>query len=334
MATTIEQYDIPILLIVFNRMDTLQVTFDAIKAQKPKSLFIAGDAARPHIASEAEKVVAARAIVEQIDWECEVKTLFRETNSGSPALAVTEFISWFFDQVEYGIIFEHDCVPHPDYFAFCRECLLKYRNDERVSAINGVNFQDGQHRGNASYYFSATGTSTWGMASWRRFWKHYDVTLQNYPFKSMKKDADFYGFTWKERMLRNDRYKLLKSRKTNDWTYQTGFASNKIHGLFLVANTNLISNIGGGAEALNFKDNNNWRLYRKTYPILPVVHADCVQRDLDADYYQYCKVSLRPTIVLPILHKSVEVNLNRLPAALLFFVWRWFRRVFIEKPKY
>ncbi|GHT66600.1 hemolytic protein HlpA [Bacteroidia bacterium] len=334
MAIETKQFQTPILLIVFNRIDTLQVLFDAIKAQKPKYLYVAGDGARPHVAGEAEKVRQARAIVEQVDWDCEVKTFFSETNSGSAAVGVTRAISWFFEQVEYGIIFEHDCIPHPDHFQFCEACLEKYKTDESVCIINGVNFQNGQKRGNASYYFSATGTSTWGFATWRRFWQHYDVTLANYSYKQFKKDARFYNFTWKERLIRNDRYKLLKTRKTNDWTYQTGFAVSRLHGLQIVPNVNLISNIGGGEAAHGFKDKDNWRLNRATFPILPIVHPSKVERNTEADAYQYRRVTLRPTIYIPGTAKSVEVNINSFLLAILYFAWRWLRRNFIEKPKY
>ena len=54
----------------------------------------------------------------------------------------------------FGIILEDDCVPHLDFFTFCEDLLGRYAEDARVSTITGNNFQDGQRRGDSSYYFS------------------------------------------------------------------------------------------------------------------------------------------------------------------------------------
>jgi hypothetical protein len=49
-------------------------------------------------------------VLENVDWECEVKTFFRDENVGL-GLGPANAISWFFDQVEQGIILEDDCLP-------------------------------------------------------------------------------------------------------------------------------------------------------------------------------------------------------------------------------
>ena len=51
---------------------------------------------------------------------------------------------------------EDDCVPHPDFFLYCATLLERYRHDSRVWCVSGTNFQDGQWRGDGSYYLSAT----------------------------------------------------------------------------------------------------------------------------------------------------------------------------------
>ena len=104
-------FETPILYIIFNRIDTVQQTFPVIKKQKPKHLYVAADGPRIEKSGEAEKCNQVRNwVLSQIDWDCEVKTLFREDNLGcgkGPASA----ISWFFENVEQGIILEDDCLP-------------------------------------------------------------------------------------------------------------------------------------------------------------------------------------------------------------------------------
>ena len=48
-------FDIPILYIIFNRLDTVQRTFPVLQAVKPSKLFIAADGPRTNREGEAEK---------------------------------------------------------------------------------------------------------------------------------------------------------------------------------------------------------------------------------------------------------------------------------------
>lgn len=60
------QFKVPILFIIFNRLDTAQKVFERIKLAKPKQLFIAGDGPRADKIDDTEKCQATRKIVEQI----------------------------------------------------------------------------------------------------------------------------------------------------------------------------------------------------------------------------------------------------------------------------
>jgi len=114
-----ETFDTPILFLIFNRPDTTQNVFDAIKMVKPKSLYVAADGYRESRPNEKELCIQTRDIIKGIDWECEVKTLFRDKNLGCK-VAVSEAISWFFDNVNEGIIIEDDCLPNKSFFYFCQ----------------------------------------------------------------------------------------------------------------------------------------------------------------------------------------------------------------------
>ena len=107
-----------VLFLVFNRLDTTKQVFEAIREAKPPRLYIAADGARETKAGEAEKVTAVRDfILKNIDWECDIKTLFREENLGCK-YAVSGAIDWFFDNEEMGIILEDDCLPSQSFFGF------------------------------------------------------------------------------------------------------------------------------------------------------------------------------------------------------------------------
>jgi hypothetical protein len=169
----------PVLFLIFNRPNTTEQVFEAIAKAKPRCLFVAADGPRTDKEGEAEKCQAVRDIIKRVDWDCEVKTLFREQNLGCKE-AVSSAITWFFEQVEEGIILEDDCLPSDSFFSFCAELLEKYRDDKRIMMISGDNFQDGIQRGDASYYFSSV-PWIWGWATWRRAWRLYDREMQTFP---------------------------------------------------------------------------------------------------------------------------------------------------------
>ena len=113
----------PILFLVFNRPEETKLVLDGIRAIQPKQLFIAADGPRKNVASDTELCRLTRElIVSNIDWDCDVKTLFREDNLGC-AKAVSGAITWFFENVEYGIILEDDCLPRSEERRVGKECL-------------------------------------------------------------------------------------------------------------------------------------------------------------------------------------------------------------------
>ena len=107
-----------ILFLVFNRPDTTTKVFQMIRQAKPPRLYIAADGPRKNKEGEEEKIAKVRAIVNNIDWPCEVKTLFRDKNLGCKK-AISEAITWFFKNEDQGIILEDDCLPHLDFFSYC-----------------------------------------------------------------------------------------------------------------------------------------------------------------------------------------------------------------------
>jgi hypothetical protein len=142
-----------VLFLVFNRLDVTKQVFQAIRQAKPPRLYIAADGARKNKEGEAAKVIAVRDhVLESIDWDCEVKTLFREENLGCK-YAVSGAIDWFFEQEEMGIILEDDCLPSQSFFWFCEELLLRYKGDMRVGHIAGYNHFPGRVTASSYFFF-------------------------------------------------------------------------------------------------------------------------------------------------------------------------------------
>ncbi len=238
---------IPILFLVFNRPNTTSKVFTEIRRAKPKILFIAADGPRENISGEKEKCGEVRKITEKIDWNCEVKRLYREKNLGCRK-AVSSAIDWFFEHVDEGIILEDDCLPDPTFFRFCEEMLEKYCNNRKIMHIGGNNFQKSENKNNNSYYFSKY-SHIWGWATWRRAWRKYRVNMSDWPkFKSEGRlNHKFRNFT--EKFYWHTIFDAVYKGKIDTWDYQWLYTVWKNEGLCINPGVNLVENIGFGTDA-------------------------------------------------------------------------------------
>lgn len=236
--------DIPVLFLVFNRLDTSEKVFEQIRHARPKKLYIACDGARNEI--EKLKVEKVREVIlSKIDWDCNIHTLFREQNLGCK-IAVSQAISWFFDNEEYGIVLEDDCLPSPSFFVYCSELLKKYQYDERIYLISGYNKKNKWSPQGEDYFFSNLG-GIWGWASWRRAWRHFDLEMNDLePFVRGNKFIHLLGS--KVGKIRQKHILSANRMNISAWDYQWGFARHKNSGLACVPSVSLIKNIGFGSE--------------------------------------------------------------------------------------
>jgi len=237
------QLKTPVAFIIFNRPDTTERVFAEIAKARPSKLLVVADGPRENRAGEAEKCTATRAIIDRVDWDCEVLTNFSDRNLGCKR-RVSSGIDWVFEQVEEAIILEDDCLPDPTFFRYCQELLERYRHDQRIGLISGDNFQFGRRRNDDSYYFSKY-VHIWGWATWRDRWTgSYDVSMARWPrIRDEGWLADMVG-NEREAAFWNKIFERVYRGGIDTWDYQWVFA-NWVEGRLSVMPTmNLISNIG------------------------------------------------------------------------------------------
>lgn len=238
----------PVAFVIFNRPETTERVFAEIAKARPPKLLVVADGPRPAKQGEAERVLQTRAIIERVDWPCEVLTDYSDVNMGCKA-RVSSGLDWVFEHVQEAIILEDDCLPHPSFFRFCEELLVRYRDDQRIGMISGDNFQFGHRLNDDSYYFS-NNNHIWGWATWRSRWQNdYDVELKHWPkirdegrvreWVTTKPEEDYLSSTF-EKIFRG---------KIDTWDYQWNFASRLNGRVSIIPNVNMISNIGFGAGA-------------------------------------------------------------------------------------
>lgn len=268
------------LLVIFNRPDSTRRVFETIRSARPRRLFIAADGPRSGHPDDAETVPKARSIGAGVDWDCDVRVLFRDQNIGC-ARNISSAINWAFQSADELIILEDDCVPASSFFPFCTQLLERYRDDERVFVISGNNFHPGPPRTPYSYYFSRF-NHCWGWATWRRAWSHFDLDMALWP--EIKKGMwllDVLG----DPLAVGYWQRIFDSTAAGDidtWDYQWTLACWVQSGLTILPSKNLVENIGFGRDATHTK---------KAPPVIataaemdfPLVHPPFIIRDERAD---------------------------------------------------
>lgn len=243
----------PVLFLVFNRPDSTRQVFEAIREAQPPRFYVAADGLREGRKGEAERVAEVREIATAVDWDCEVKTLFRKSNLGCK-YAVSGAITWFFEHEEMGIILEDDCLPSQSFFRFCEELLIRYKDEHRVSSISGSNpFNYGQLEDESESYFFSKYNRIWGWATWRRAWKFYDVELSLWPEVKKKKGHYVFFESDQERRHYQEIFDNCYSGKIDTWDFQWFFTKKLLMSLTLVSSKNLVKNIGSGGNATHTK---------------------------------------------------------------------------------
>lgn len=274
-----------VLFLVFNRPDTTKRVFEAIRQVKPPRLYVAADGPRDNHESDLGKILQVRDIVTQVDWPCDVKTLFRKNNLGCK-MGVSSGISWFFEHEEQGIILEDDCLPNPDFFIFCETLLNRYAKDERVAAITGNNFQDGCRRGEASYYFSKY-FHCWGWATWRRSWEYYHGDIPFWPAWSQSKNWRYKMVDPVERCYWFNIFERVHAGKFDTWDYPWTASIWYKGTLIATPNVNLVTNIGFGADSTHTRSTTSPLSNMQTYELGGIAHPLEIKQDIVADRYNF-----------------------------------------------
>lgn len=273
----------PVAFIIFNRPETTERVFREIAKAKPSKLLVVCDGPRENRKGEAEKVAATRAVVQRVNWDCDVLTHYATANMGCKR-RVSSGIDWIFEQVEEAIILEDDCIPHPDFFRYCDELLARYRMNDNIAQIGGVNFQFGRNRIQESYYFSRY-PHIWGWATWRRSWKHYDLAMRAWP---ELRDGNWLRGLFESR--REQRYwekvfDAVFDNQIDTWDYQWTFSCLLRGALTVLPNRNLISNIGFGDGATHTRRRSLYADMAVEGLEWPLRHPASVTRHVAADAY-------------------------------------------------
>jgi len=241
-------FDIPILILFYNRSSTLVKVLRQVTRINPKKIYLFCDG--PKNIEDAILVNSARIKIDEFCFpkSTKVKKNYLKKNKGLRN-AVILAINWFFSHEEKGIILEDDCVPNKSFFYFCKENLLYHKKNKQVMNIGGLNLVEQIYKKNFcpktySYFFTKS-PMIWGWATWKNRWKKFDKSMKmwNTIYKSKKK-RNLYFPDYYSNKFYPDRIQAVKEGKDSSWAYSWDYTLRINHGLNLTPKKNLVKNIG------------------------------------------------------------------------------------------
>ncbi|MGD6831878.1 hypothetical protein ACQCT5_06925 [Sutcliffiella halmapala] len=241
-------FDIPVVLFIFKRYDTVLRILERIEVVKPSKLYIIADG--PRNEQEKEMVDKCRKKVEEnITWDCEVVKNYADTNKG-----VYDRIGlgakWVFSKEEQAIFLEDDNLPEVSFFYYCKELLNKYKDDTRIMWVCGTNYLNKYEPEDGSSYVFTQHLLPCGWASWSsKFCHYYDGDMEllsnNYIIKNI--EDSYYDKRLYEQQIdsvESEYYRIKKENRPSSWDFQMAF-SIRAHNVYGISpKYNQIENIG------------------------------------------------------------------------------------------
>lgn len=228
----------PVLLLLYNRPNYTKKLINNLSYIKPKKIFVSIDG--PVNNFDKLKIKSVRNLVKKkITWKSKIKFKINKKNLGCRK-AVSEAISWFFDQVKFGIILEDDILPSKFFFDFCSKLLIKLSKNKKISMITGFNPINSENLENISY-FASNNFPIWGWATWQDRWKKYNPNINKKNIKALyKNQKKEIGFL--QAFFNYNKFISNKYHWHDTWDIQWVFLCMKLKSHCITPQTNLVFN--------------------------------------------------------------------------------------------
>ena len=162
-----QKTEVPVVLFVYKRRDTLSVTLESLRKNKVGLLIVYSDAAKSE--SDRQAVDEVRKMVSQIDW-CETELHFADKNKGL-GQSIRDGLDAVFSRFEAAIVCEDDLEFVEGTLDYLTQALFHYADDCKVMSVTGYT--------NANITPDDVGTNPyfdgrfecWLWGTWRRVWK-------------------------------------------------------------------------------------------------------------------------------------------------------------------
>ncbi len=131
----------------------------------------------PRSKAERAAVEATRAVAREMLGEA-AEYHFSETNRGLSA-SVIGGVSDVLARFDRAIVIEDDLLLSPGFLSYMNKSLALYANEEAVLQVSGYTFEAPALARSGTAVFLPF-TTSWGWATWRRAWRHFDPAAKGW----------------------------------------------------------------------------------------------------------------------------------------------------------
>lgn len=258
----------PILLFVYNRPQHVRNSVQSLLSNdlaKDSELYIFSDAAKDEAAKPL--VDEVRTFIHSISGFKQIHFVEREENWGL-ARNIIDGVTRLINEYGRVIVLEDDLITAPYFLRFMNDALETYKDEEKVGHIQACDFTKDPSLPDT---FLIKFTGSWGWATWKRAWKHFNPNgqelLDEMLRRKLNRQFDFngkYGFT---RMLRRQ-----IEGKNNSWAIRWNASLFLADILSLNVGKSLIQNEGFDGSGTNCGSGNLYdsNLWMKPLPVVKI----------------------------------------------------------------
>ncbi len=258
----------PILLFVYNRPLHVRNSVQSLLSNdlaKDSELYIFSDAAKDEAAKPL--VDEVRTFIHSISGFKQIHFVEREENWGL-ARNIIDGVTRLVNEYGRVIVLEDDLITAPYFLQFMNDALETYKDEEKVGHIQACDFTKDPSLPDT---FLIKFTGSWGWATWKRAWKHFNPNgqelLDEMLRRKLNRQFDFngkYGFT---RMLRRQ-----IEGKNNSWAIRWNASLFLADILSLNVGKSLIQNEGFDGSGTNCGSGNLYdsNLWMKPLPVVKI----------------------------------------------------------------
>lgn len=231
----------PIILFVYNRPKHTRRTLEALEKNllaKDSLLYIISDA--PKNADAVENVNKVRAIIRE-PWDFKHITIIERQKNWGLAENVIDGVTKIINDHGKAIVLEDDLETSPYTLTYFNDALHRYEHEERVMEISGYMYPvEHPKRLPKSFFFRVA--NSWGWATWKRAWDHFDPDINALTKHFKRKDIRRFSIEGKENFWKQ--VKEYKAGKINSWAIRWYLSVFNQDGLVLYPRQSMIQNIG------------------------------------------------------------------------------------------
>jgi len=243
----VRKIELPVLVLLYNRPDLTSKLLDSLSETEGLRIYAAIDGPR----SDADRIrTDAVADILANSTTVPFQKVWKEPRNLGCGPGVALALQRFFNEVEFGVVLEDDCIPTPEFFDYCRWGLGTFSGDARVGVISGINYVPPllRDRHSQPVYLSRY-PQIWGWATWANRIKGYSHRSE------MRRGSLVDSPQWRalSPLERLDWTRRFHTSRTVAWKHS--WSVQLVHHLWrnnfysLAPPTSLVSNKGFGSEA-------------------------------------------------------------------------------------